>query len=513
MIAGRYRLVRRLARGGMGSVWQAVHVDLHLDVALKFIRTDAHDLAAAAERFRREARLLAQLKSPHIVQVLDFGFDAKAPYIAMEFLRGQDLGFMLDRTRVLAPRDCFPLIFEAARGLWVAHRAGVIHRDIKPSNLFATEAEDGYRIKLIDFGIAKERHLSSQDTTQGMILGSPVYMSPEQARGSRLDESTDVWSLAAVAYRMLTGRPPIEGENPNDTVVRICTESPRRPSELRPELGTGFDDLFAAAFSREREGRLRSLPDFVEAFREAVRASGGDAAVAHLEEPFVSRGRASDAAVAPAAVWIGRKEETASLAQSPMEGAARGADPGSDGTASVSVAKNARLSSSGAENDRHSSAGRRSRWLAWVLAAAALVYALGSWTFPASMGHAAKLPPPRPPTQEHHEDSAPPTPISPTSAHAVARTDTAERKAEPAPPRPASERPRAPQRSPLKDDFSTVQLPRTASRRPKEPTNDAAKEASRRPSSDVSSSPPTAHAPAANVPPTDPVFGLPLTDP
>src|SRR5690606_24791701 len=161
-------------------------------------------------------------KSAHIVQVLDFGLDQGAPYLAMEFLHGEDLSVMLDREKTLSPARAYSIILEAARGLAASHGSGVIHRDIKPSNLFVSEHMGRQVVKLIDFGIAKERRVDSNETTQGLVLGSPAYMSPEQARGGALDEATDVWSLAAVAYRILSGRPPIEGYNPNDTVVRIC---------------------------------------------------------------------------------------------------------------------------------------------------------------------------------------------------------------------------------------------------------------------------------------------------
>lgn len=328
----------------MGSVWKALHLDLRVDVALKFIRPDTHAEKKSVERFRREARLLAQLKSAYIVQVLDFGLDQDAPYLAMEFLHGEDLGVLLDREQTLSPLRAYSIILEAARGLAVAHNAGVIHRDVKPSNLFASEQAGVQVIKVIDFGIAKERMVDSTETTQGLVLGSPAYMSPEQARGGTLDESTDVWSLAAVAYRILTGKPPIEGDNPNDTVVRICTESPRPVSELRSELGVSFDDVFTQCFLRDKKLRITSLEELTTRLGQSVIAfDPATSEQVHKLGPMLPTGARLSEPQLNIASRLGRSEETGSLLL-PMHsvgGDEIGGDLRDNETASVSVAHNA----------------------------------------------------------------------------------------------------------------------------------------------------------------------------
>lgn len=326
----------------MGSVWKAVHLDLQADVALKFIRPDNYNEKTSVERFRREARLLAQLKSAHIVQVLDFGLDQGAPYLAMEFLHGEDLSVMLDREKTLSPARAYSIILEAARGLAASHGSGVIHRDIKPSNLFVSEHMGRQVVKLIDFGIAKERRVDSNETTQGLVLGSPAYMSPEQARGGALDEATDVWSLAAVAYRILSGRPPIEGYNPNDTVVRICTESPLPLSAHRSELGGHFDELFVQCFARDKKRRVTSLEELTTRFAQAViefDPSFSDE-LHKLGALQVTGARHSDPQLNIQA-RTGRVDETGSLLFSNQPAAVLG-DLHDNETASVSVARSAR---------------------------------------------------------------------------------------------------------------------------------------------------------------------------
>lgn len=332
-MAGKYRLVHRLARGGMGSIWRALHVDLQAEVALKFIRPDAADHGRSRERFRREARVLAQLRSPHVVQVLDFGIHDEQPYIAMEFLHGEDLGLLLERRGTLTPREAFPLVCGAARGLGVAHEANVVHRDVKPSNLFLIESDGRATVKLIDFGIAKISGGDSNETAEGIVLGSPAFMSPEQARGGKVDLCCDVWSLAAVAYRMLTGHAPIEGTNPSDTVVRICTETPLPASVVRPELGPMFDELFEQAFRRSPTERFPDVGSFAQAWTKVM----------SLYDPTIS-GLATDQGAPRAASRgpaTGARHETTSVLVSPSSHDLNSHQgQGRDGeTASISVAR------------------------------------------------------------------------------------------------------------------------------------------------------------------------------
>ncbi len=267
LVASKYRLERPLARGGMGSLWVARHVELDVEVAIKFSameRGAAHDL-----RFRREARAAARLKSPHIVHVFDYGFDRGEPYIAMELLEGETLRELLEREGRLPLARAAALITEVAKGLQVAHDAGIVHRDLKPSNLFLAGAGEEQVAKILDFGIAKasadpafdsgkSADLGGDATRAGAIVGSPAYMSPEQARGELVDQRSDLWSLALVAFRTLTGVEPFSGANAGETLERICSAPLPRACELAPDLPVELDDFFERGLARSKQRRFQS---------------------------------------------------------------------------------------------------------------------------------------------------------------------------------------------------------------------------------------------------------------
>lgn len=259
-VAGKYRLREPLARGGMGAVWVARHVELDVDVAIKF-RTSPEELdASTVDRFRREAQAAARLKSAHVVHIHDYGVDDSIGYIAMELLEGEDLGDLLDREERLSLGRTADLVAQAAKGLECAHDAGIVHRDIKPRNLFLARQGGDEILKILDFGIAKDTIGASDEggTSTNVILGSPTYMSPEQARGLKLDPSSDVWSLAAVAYRALTGEPPFVGVNSQDTVIKICTEQAELPTRRCPDLPAELDTFFERALARDPKERFES---------------------------------------------------------------------------------------------------------------------------------------------------------------------------------------------------------------------------------------------------------------
>lgn len=270
LIAGRYRLGRCLARGGMGSVWEAEHVELEARVAVKLLRSELGANSAHVERFRREARTAAKLKSPHVVSIYDCGFDRGTPYIAMECLEGEDLELRLRRVGRLELSEALRWLDQAARGLAVAHAAGLVHRDIKPANLFIERLPTGERLKVVDFGIA--RPLASDDslTTGGGVWGSPAYMSPEQARGRIVDQRTDVWALAGVFYRMVTGHLPFPGVTEHDTIVEVCTGTARPASEHHSALPTTLDALFARAFAKDPAERTQSVELLAQEAAEAL---------------------------------------------------------------------------------------------------------------------------------------------------------------------------------------------------------------------------------------------------
>jgi serine/threonine-protein kinase len=270
LIAGRYRLKGRLGTGGMGEVWIAEHIELDAPVAIKFQHALLAGGQGANERFQREAKIAARIRSPHVVRVQDYGVDSGVPFIAMELLEGESLRARLDREQRVMPREAARILRQAAAGLDLAHAAGVVHRDIKPSNLFLAREANGETTKLLDFGIAKWSDAAQEPTASALVLGSARYMSPEQARGEKIDRSTDIWSLGVVAYEMLTGEAPFQGANLPDACMKICSGVFARPSEF---LGAGysrFDGVFEQALAVPQNERPASASELAEVFERAT---------------------------------------------------------------------------------------------------------------------------------------------------------------------------------------------------------------------------------------------------
>ncbi len=275
MIAGRYRLTALLGRGGMGEVWRAEHVRLRSPVAIKLIDKALAERTEAIQRFLQEAQAAAALRSPHVVQMFDQGVDDGVPYIAMELLEGESLAQRLARVGKLSPLETHRILNETAKALAKAHEAGIVHRDLKPDNVFLAREEDHEVTKLLDFGIAKVTSDTSAgearpSTRTGALLGTPHYMSPEQAEGTRaVDHRTDVWALAVIAFECLTGQRPFQGEALGELVLKICTRPPPIPSALAP-VPPGFDAWFARGASREVEHRFASAKEAVHSLAVAL---------------------------------------------------------------------------------------------------------------------------------------------------------------------------------------------------------------------------------------------------
>jgi serine/threonine-protein kinase len=266
VIAGKYRLGHRLGEGGMGDVWLAHNETLDIDVAIKLIRGELAT-EEMAERLLHEARAAARLGHPAIVRVNDFGkTDRGDPFIVMERLEGEDLAAALAaRGRldaVVAVRTLLPI----AHALTMAHNKGIVHRDLKPENVFLAKSDDGkLQPKLVDFGVAKlERAHDTRLTQSREVVGSPLYMSPEQARGDDVDHRADIWAFAIVLYEAITGRAPFGGKNYNAVLYSIIANPPT-PSL---ELGGGDADLWTIlerGFRKEADQRWFSMRDFGEA--------------------------------------------------------------------------------------------------------------------------------------------------------------------------------------------------------------------------------------------------------
>jgi len=231
LIAGKYRLEALLGEGGMGTVWRAINLQLEAPVALKLIRTEL-DRASLARRLKQEARAAAKLGHPAIVRVFDVGdSDLGDPYIVMELLNGRTLGRLLATEQRLSAVQGVQLLLPVADALMTAHAKGIVHRDLKPDNVFLAYEGEQLQPKLLDFGIAKLADEGGQNlhlTQTGAVLGSPEYMSPEQARGQdNIDHRTDIWSFCVVLYETLSGVSPFTGANYNSLLRSIVEDEPR----------------------------------------------------------------------------------------------------------------------------------------------------------------------------------------------------------------------------------------------------------------------------------------------
>jgi serine/threonine protein kinase len=267
VLGGKYRLVRPLGHGGMGAVWHAEHLTLSSPVALKLIEPSTARDQEGLQRFMREARTAAALRSPHVVQILDYGVDGETPYIAMELLEGESLAERLSRLGQLDPPATARIIQHIARAITRAHDANVIHRDLKPENVFIVRNDDEELIKVLDFGIAKSTTAAVGSATRtGALLGTPFYMSPEQAEAvKRLTPRTDIWSLGVVTFQCLLGRHPFTGESLGQLILAICSHPLPVPSELG-SVPAGFDAWFARACARDPDERFESAREAAAAF-------------------------------------------------------------------------------------------------------------------------------------------------------------------------------------------------------------------------------------------------------
>jgi serine/threonine protein kinase len=272
LLAGKYRLERPLGAGGMGSVWVARHLELEVDVAVKLISWVQALKPVAVERFKREARAAAQLRSPHVVQILDYGVHDGVPYMAMELLHGKDVDQHLGDVGRVSPARAVQILRPVAKALGLAHQAGIIHRDIKPANIFLAQLGEEEIVKVLDFGIAKESSRDAQHTTGTGLVGSPLYMSPEQMNGSDVGPASDVWSLAVVAYELLTGRTPYDGATLAVLFQNVMASDAPPPSSHVAALAP-IDEVFRRGLARDPLERFATTRELVDALEEATRGT------------------------------------------------------------------------------------------------------------------------------------------------------------------------------------------------------------------------------------------------
>jgi serine/threonine-protein kinase len=268
ILAGKYRVERVLGVGGMGAVIAATHIDLDEIRAIKLMHASESENSLAVERFLREARAAVKLKSEHIARVYDVGrLETGVPYIVMEYLEGNDLSRIARKQGPLPIAEVVHYILQACDAIAEAHAAGIVHRDLKPANLFLTRRDDGSAcIKVLDFGISKLSVPGAapdlEITTGNEVLGSPHYMSPEQMRATRnADERSDVWSLGAIMYRLITGRLPFPAETPMELATRILETVPERPSVLRPEVQPALEQAILRCLEKDPARRTQNATE------------------------------------------------------------------------------------------------------------------------------------------------------------------------------------------------------------------------------------------------------------
>jgi eukaryotic-like serine/threonine-protein kinase len=264
VLAGTYRVERKLAEGAMGLVYEAVHLRLDAKVAVKTLQRGNGVRPESIERAKREARAMASVVSPHVVRIFDVvpGPD-DLPCLVTELLVGEDLGARLTRDRTVAVPDAIRIARATAEGLAEVHRRGVLHRDVKPSNVFLTS--DG-GVKVIDFGVAKLDEDTGGLTHAGAFLGTPAYMSPEQASSaSNVDERSDVYGIGAVLYHMLSGRPPYGELDATQTLMRLLAGEPPRLTVLDGAVPEGLAALVEKAMSRAPSDRHASAAELARA--------------------------------------------------------------------------------------------------------------------------------------------------------------------------------------------------------------------------------------------------------
>jgi serine/threonine-protein kinase len=280
VLAGKYQVEQVLGVGGMGVVVAAHHIQLDEKVALKFLLPHALTNAEAIARFEREARAAVKIKSEHVARVSDVGkLDTGSPYMVMEYLEGSDLSGRLEKKGPLPFEEAVDFVLQACEAIAEAHVLGIVHRDLKPANLFCIRRADGrLSIKVLDFGISKMNGVgtggpasSTGGRDQSMtrttaIMGSPLYMSPEQMQSSkRVDARSDIWALGVILFELMTGRPPFEAEVVTELVIKIATQQPAAMRMYRPDTPGALEQVVMRCLEKEADGRYRNVGELAVA--------------------------------------------------------------------------------------------------------------------------------------------------------------------------------------------------------------------------------------------------------
>ncbi len=261
---GRYEIVGEIARGAMGIIYKAKDPLIDRMVAIKTINLRELDQEQKAEyeaRFYLEAQAAGKLSHPNIVTVYDLGEKNDIVYIAMELLEGNELQNLLKDGKPLPISETLDIMSQVAAGLAYAHEHGIVHRDVKPSNIMVLKSG---RVKIADFGIARMES-SMLHTQTGIVMGSPLYMSPEQILARGIDRRSDIFAAGILLFKMLTGQMPFTGDNPNSVMYQIVHEAPPKPSALNSEIPEALDDIVAKCLAKNPEERYQDANQLAQA--------------------------------------------------------------------------------------------------------------------------------------------------------------------------------------------------------------------------------------------------------
>jgi serine/threonine protein kinase len=329
VIDGKYRVERVLGTGGMGVVVAARHIQLDQRVALKFLLPDALGDERAVARFVREARAAVKINSEHVARVTDVGtLDSGAPYIVMEYLEGGDLAAWLKQRGALPIAQAVEFVLQASVAVAEAHGLGIVHRDLKPANLFCIRRADGQlSVKVLDFGISKRTDMTGTDampamTMTGALMGSPLYMSPEQMRSSKdVGAATDIWALGIILFELIAGRPPFLPASVTEIAIKVANDPIPSIQDFRPEVPAELEAVIRKCLEKEARQRYRNVGELalallpfapkrakasVERISGIIQAFGlSDSALAVPPTPQVDETKASGGTLPPVGRTIG----------------------------------------------------------------------------------------------------------------------------------------------------------------------------------------------------------------
>lgn len=278
LLDNRYRMTKKIGEGGMGSIYQAVHTEMGRTCAIKLLAPITTGREEALARFKREAKMASRIDNPHAVTIYDFGeAENGLLFLAMEFIDGRPLSGIISDHRMLPVDRVVHITNQIAEALAAAHALGIVHRDLKPDNVMVTrKGNDGDYVKVLDFGIAKTVSDDSPDnlTKTGFVLGTPVYMSPEQLLGEKLDGRSDIYSLAIIVYEMLSGKLPFVADNQQAVMMKRITGLPVPLRTAAPQVSEAVERIVMQGLAREPDERVMDVKDFAEALASATHGGG-----------------------------------------------------------------------------------------------------------------------------------------------------------------------------------------------------------------------------------------------